>query len=185
MTQRERKLLCVSGTALALLVMTNGLILPCFQEKQSLETELQTLTETQLRQAERIQALQYLDDAISEHSAALSTASAPYPSLLSPEEMDSILTTLLLKWNLIPQTLTLQTGESCTVSAYQDADRTVECWVGRATVTAQGRTKNWLKLLDELQTSYPYLRLVSFTINGSMIQAEIAYYMQEASWEIH
>lgn len=102
MTKREQRLLMICLAALALVVDLRLLILPALEERGELTDTLQALTAEQTLRRSRIECLEYIDGAIAEKEQALAVASAPYYTYLSTEEMDRIVTELLLRHDFSP-----------------------------------------------------------------------------------
>ena len=105
MTKREQRLLMTCLAALALVVDLRLLVLPALVERRELTDTLQALTAEQTLRRSRIECLEYIDGAIAEKEQALAVASAPYYTYLSTEEMDRIVTELLLRHDFFPQQL--------------------------------------------------------------------------------
>lgn len=118
MTMRDHKLLALALAALAVLITVQGLFLPSLETEQTLNTEYGAIALERQNQQSRIQALSYLDDAIAQHEAAFDQASAPYYGYLSTEEMDGVVTDLLLRHDLLPRRLQLQQGVTGKLTDY-------------------------------------------------------------------
>lgn len=123
MTKRDRRLLGLSCTALALVVALQYLVLPAMEEKSALEDRFQTLTLQCQQWRSRLHALTYLDEAAEQRQAELDALAAPYGVYLTTEQMDAAITSLLLDHGLFPTALTLQPGYSGTVAPYLSAKK--------------------------------------------------------------
>ena len=196
MTKREKKLLGAALAALALVFAVQYLILPALEEKAALQDQLQSLTRNRETYDSRLHALTYLDEAIAAHQQELDALSASYSPCLSTEEMDSVITGLLLNHDLFPITLTLQVGKSGAAAPYLKEDKatkysydgmsldalvskpdvTVEeitqkgadfFYIGSAHLTASGAPEAWLSLLDTVSACHPDLRVVRFALMES------------------
>lgn len=193
MTARERRLLTLSLAALALVLDLRVLVLPAMEEQAALRTVLEQTREEQTARARRIQAVPEMAQAISTHEKALAEASAPYYPYLSTEEMDRILTDLLLSHGLEPRELALEAGRSGTLAPYLSGKSPklggtyggesllalLEAgeaqaiahggkdylYLAQARLTARGSGEAWLSLLDDVAENYPALRAASFEIS--------------------
>ena len=193
MTKREQRLLAVCFAALALVVDLRLLILPALEKHGELTDTLQVLTEEQTERRSRMECLEYIDGAIEEKEQALETASALYYAYLSTEEMDHIVTELLLRHAFFPQQLRLEVGRAGAAQAYLSsqkprvgpaydgislrtlaedapAERISEkggqyFYTASVSFTAQGG--NWVALLDDVAENYPALRVGDFALGAA------------------
>lgn len=196
MTNREKKLLGGALAALALVMAVQYLILPAVKEKAALQDQLETLTHSRELSLSRIHALTYLDDAMETHRRELDALSAPYSPYRSTEEMDGVITKLLLEHDLFPVTLTLEAGKSGTAVPYLEKAKAAKdpydgisldalmaqsdvtaaeitqkgddfIYIGAAHLTAAGTPEAWLSLLDAISAGHPDLRVDRFTLTES------------------
>ena len=192
MTKREQRLLMICLAALALVVDLRLLILPALEERRELTDTLQDLTAEQTLRRSRIESLEYIDGAIVEKEQALAVASAPYYTYLSTEEMDRIVTELLLRHDFFPQQLRLEEGRAgatqaylsserirvgpgydgiplCTLAEDAPAEEITErgqqyLYTASVSFTAQG--ENWLALLDDVAENDPAIRVAAFELGA-------------------
>ena len=191
MTRREQRLLGAALTVLALVVDLRLLLLPAWERKRELEQTLIELEEQQDLRLCRIQTAEGMEEAILAQEAALNEASAPsYPDL-STEEMDRIVTDLLLRHDFFPQTLKLEPGRAGHIGSYLSGEGTEKAgevydgiplsveasaeetaargrqylYTARAVFTARG--ENWLDLLDDIAENYPAIQVSAFQLTGS------------------
>lgn len=193
MTKREQRLLLIALAALALVVDLRLLILPALETREELEGTVQTLTEEQELRCSRVQSLDYIDEAIQEREEALATVSGPYYGYLTTEEMDRIVTEILLRHDFFPQKLTLEKGRAGMVQTYLSSEKkdagpvydgvplktlaesaTAEEIAARgqqylytATVSFSAQGENWLALLDDLAKNCPAIRVEAFELGAN------------------
>lgn len=190
MTKREQRLLLVTLTLLALVVDLRLLLLPAMERRAELREELRTLTQ---QQAERLRRMERVEDlATAAREAALAEATADYYPYLTTEEMDTIVTGLLLRHGFFPEELRVEEGRAGTTGAYLSGKRektggtydgislsslvetgTAEdiaqrgqtaFYTASASFAARGSREGWMALLDDLEAHYPALRAASFTM---------------------
>lgn len=174
MTVRDRRLLAVALTALAAVIALRWLVLPAMEEKSALEDRLRTLTrETQTRES-RLHALTYLDEAAAAHASELSAAAAPYAAYRTTEEMDTVLTGLLLKHGLFPRSMTLTEGQSGIPTAYLMPEKKKTAkkapYDGVPLAELARREDVTAEEIAEKGSRYFYTASASFTAEGSAQQ---------------
>lgn len=204
MTKREQRLLLIALAALALVVDLRLLILPALETREELEGTVQTLTEEQELRCSRVQSLDYIDEAIQEREEALATVSGPYYGYLTTEEMDRIVTEILLRHDFFPQKLTLEKGRAGMAQAYLSSGKkdagpvydgvplktlaesaTAEeiaakgqQYLYTSTVSFSARGENWLALLDDLAENYPAIRVEAFELGANdAVEATLVLFM--------
>ncbi len=122
-TERDRRLLRFVACCAAIAVSAQLLIRPALAKREELKADLDALETQQAEWQEKIDTLSTIDQTIEESRQTRKTASEPYyKGQLETREMDDIITALLLKHNLFPQSLALQPGDAGAVSRYLAPD---------------------------------------------------------------
>lgn len=130
-TEKDKRLLRFVACCAAIAVSAQLLIRPALAKRTELRDDLDSLEAQQTEWQEKIATLSTIDRTIEESTAARTQASEPfYKGQLETREMDDIITALLLKHGLFPQSLALEPGNAGAVSDYlapdmqtQDAER--------------------------------------------------------------
>ncbi len=199
-TERDRRLLRFVACCAAIAVSAQLLIRPALAKREELKADLDALETQQAEWQEKINTLSTIDQTIEESKQTRKTASEPYyKGQLETREMDDIITALLLKHNLFPQSLSLQPGDAEAVSSYlapdvqpdssssdessssEASDSTDETaapaestepryiHIGKASLEAAGDTADWLAFLDEVENTFGGLRVTDFTVTESRV----------------
>ena len=130
-TEKDKRLLRFVACCAAIAVSAQLLIRPALAKRTELRDDLDSLEAQQTEWQEKIATLSTIDRTIEESTAARTQASEPfYKGQLETREMDDIITALILKHGLFPQSLALEPGNAGAVSDYlapdmqtQDAER--------------------------------------------------------------
>lgn len=195
-TEKDKRLLRFVACCAAIAVSAQLLIRPALAKRTELRDDLDSLEAQQTEWQEKIATLSTIDRTIEESTEARTTASEPfYKGQLETREMDDIITALLLKHGLFPQSLALEPGNAGAVSDYlapdmqtQDAesdsadtsdssttDSAPEAsapryiHIGKASLEAMGKTEDWLAFLDEMERTFGGLRVTDFTVAESHV----------------
>lgn len=122
-TEKDKRLLRFVACCAAIAVSAQLLIRPALAKRTELRDDLDSLEAQQTEWQEKISTLSTIDRTIEESTAARTTASEPfYKGQLETREMDDIITALLLKHGLFPQSLALEPGNAGAVSDYLAPD---------------------------------------------------------------
>lgn len=122
-TEKDKRLLRFVACCAAIAVSAQLLIRPALAKRTELRDDLDSLEAQQTEWQEKIATLSTIDRTIEESTEARMQASEPfYKGQLETREMDDIITALLLKHGLFPQSLALEPGNAGTVSDYLAPD---------------------------------------------------------------
>lgn len=122
-TEKDKRLLRFIACCAAIAVSAQLLIRPALAKRTELRDDLDSLEAQQTEWQEKIATLSTIDRTIEESTAARTQASEPfYKGQLETREMDDIITALLLKHGLFPQSLALEPGNAGAVSDYLAPD---------------------------------------------------------------
>lgn len=122
-TEKDKRLLRFVACCAAIAVSAQLLIRPALAKRTELRDDLDSLEAQQTEWQEKIATLSTIDRTIEESTAARTQASEPfYKGQLETREMDDIITALLLKHGLFPQSLALELGNAGAVSDYLAPD---------------------------------------------------------------
>ena len=122
-TEKDKRLLRFVACCAAIAVSAQLLIRPALAKRTELRDDLDSLEAQQTEWQEKIATLSTIDRTIEESPAARTQASEPfYKGQLETREMDDIITALLLKHGLFPQSLALEPGNAGAVSDYLAPD---------------------------------------------------------------
>lgn len=122
-TEKDKRLLRFVACCAAIAVSAQLLIRPALAKRTELRDDLDSLEAQQTEWQEKIATLSTIDRTIEESTAARTQASEPfYKGQLETREMDDIITALLLKHGLFPQSLALEPGNAGAVSSYLAPD---------------------------------------------------------------
>ena len=122
-TEKDKRLLRFVACCAAIAVSAQLLIRPALAKRTELRDDLDSLEAQQTEWQEKIATLSTIDRTIEESTEARTQASEPfYKGQLETREMDDIITALLLKHGLFPQSLTLEPGNAGAVSDYLAPD---------------------------------------------------------------
>lgn len=122
-TEKDKRLLRFVACCAAIAVSAQLLIRPALAQRTELRDDLDSLEAQQTEWQEKIATLSTIDRTIEESTEARTTASEPfYKGQLETREMDDIITALLLKHGLFPQSLALEPGNAGAVSDYLAPD---------------------------------------------------------------
>lgn len=205
MTERDKRLLMIVGCALVILACFQYMIRPALDEREELYAELDELTNTRYAWEAEIAILPGLDPAIAEGEQARTEAEAPYYTALETREIDDIITRLVLAHGLFPQSLILTEPTPGSVADYVHAEVTTlrpqmsprYVKIATAKLEMQGAVEDWVKMLDEINASFPGLRVTGFSIEdvtfigatgesetASLIVAELEVYTRGVREEV-
>lgn len=122
-TEKDKRLLRFVACCAAIAVSAQLLIRPALAQRTELRDDLDSLEAQQTEWQEKIATLSTIDRTIEESTEARTMASEPfYKGQLETREMDDIITALLLKHGLFPQSLALEPGNAGAVSSYLAPD---------------------------------------------------------------
>ena len=122
-TEKDKRLLRFVACCAAIAVSAQLLIRPALAKRTELRDDLDSLEAQQTEWQEKIATLSTIDRTIEESTEARMQASEPfYKGQLETREMDDIITALLLKHGLFPQSLALEPGNAGAVSDYLAPD---------------------------------------------------------------
>ncbi len=122
-TEKDKRLLRFVACCAAIAVSAQLLIRPALAKRTELRDDLDSLEAQQTEWQEKIATLSTIDRTIEESTEARTQASEPfYKGQLETREMDDIITALLLKHGLFPQSLALEPGNAGAVSDYLAPD---------------------------------------------------------------
>lgn len=122
-TEKDKRLLRFVACCAAIAVSAQLLIRPALAQRTELRDDLDSLEAQQTEWQEKIATLSTIDRTIEESTEARTQASEPfYKGQLETREMDDIITALLLKHGLFPQSLALEPGNAGAVSDYLAPD---------------------------------------------------------------
>ena len=195
-TEKDKRLLRFVACCAAIVVSAQLLIRPALAKRTELRDDLDSLEAQQTEWQEKIATLSTIDRTIEESTAARTQASEPfYKGQLETREMDDIITALLLKHGLFPQSLALEPGNAGAVSDYLAPDMQTQdaqsdsadtsdssttdsapvasapryIHIGKASLEATGKTEDWLAFLDEMERAFGGLRVTDFTVAESHV----------------
>ena len=122
-TEKDKRLLRFVACCAAIAVSAQLLIRPALAKRTELRDDLNSLEAQQTEWQEKIATLSTIDRTIEESTEARTQASEPfYKGQLETREMDDIITALLLKHGLFPQSLALEPGNAGAISDYLAPD---------------------------------------------------------------
>lgn len=122
-TEKDKRLLRFVACCAAIAVSAQLLIRPALAKRTELRDDLDSLEAQQTEWQEKIATLSTIDRTIEESTEARTQASEPfYKGQLETREMDDIITALLLKHGLFPQSLALEPGNAGAISDYLAPD---------------------------------------------------------------
>lgn len=122
-TEKDKRLLRFVACCAAIVVSAQLLIRPALAKRTELRDDLDSLEAQQTEWQEKIATLSTIDRTIEESTEARTKASEPfYKGQLETREMDDIITALLLKHGLFPQSLALEPGDAGAVTDYLAPD---------------------------------------------------------------
>lgn len=122
-TERDKRLLRMVACCAAIVVSAQLLIRPALAKRTALQDDLDSLETQQAEWQAKIDSLSTIDETIKESTAQRTEASEPYyKGQLETRQMDDIITALLLKHSLFPQSLALEPGEAGEVTSYLAPD---------------------------------------------------------------
>lgn len=122
-TEKDKRLLRFVACCAAIAVSAQLLIRPALAKRTELRDDLDSLEAQQTEWQEKIATLSTIDRTIEESTEARTHASEPfYKGQLETREMDDIITALLLKHGLFPQSLALEPGNAGAISDYLAPD---------------------------------------------------------------
>lgn len=174
MTERDKKLLYFAGLALFLYLFFQFAFFPALQARNAAQAHL--------ADAEEAQAVMQMDIARqpaagTDVQAALSdrgTAAAPYYRLMTSDELDTLVTTLMLDHNLLPLSLTIGDREAQSITGYSASALTDSRAAPAVHSGAQDPVNRILGGLQprswsgvQVQADYLQSAAVSFTASGN------------------
>lgn len=140
-TEKDKRLLRFVACCAAIAVSAQLLIRPALAKRTELRDDLDSLEAQQTEWQEKIATLSTIDRSIEESTAARTQASEPfYKGQLETREMDDIITALLLKHGLFPQSLALEPGNAGAVSDYLAPDMQTQDAQGDSADTSDSST---------------------------------------------
>lgn len=140
-TEKDKRLLRFVACCAAIAVSAQLLIRPALAKRTELRDDLDSLEAQQTEWQEKIATLSTIDRTIEESTAARTQASEPfYKGQLETREMDDIITALLLKHGLFPQSLALEPGNAGAVSDYLAPDMQTQDAQSDSTDTSDSST---------------------------------------------
>ena len=140
-TEKDKRLLRFVACCAAIAVSAQLLVRPALAKRTELRDDLDSLEAQQTEWQEKIATLSTIDRTIEESTAARTQASEPfYKGQLETREMDDIITALLLKHGLFPQSLALEPGNAGAVSDYLAPDMQTQDAQSDSTDTSDSST---------------------------------------------
>ena len=122
-TEKDKRLLRFVACCAPIAVSAQLPIRPALAKRTELRDDLDSLEAQQTEWQEKIATLSTIDRTIEESTEARTQASEPfYKGQLETREMDDIITALLLKHGLFPQSLALEPGNAGAISDYLAPD---------------------------------------------------------------
>ncbi len=168
-SSRDKKLLMWTSIAALLTGFWQFAYRPLLDEREELLTAVEEAEAARGEQILKIRALDLFDETAAAREEALREAAAPYYDLLETHEMDGIVTGLLLKHGLFPESLRLEEGRPELPEPYrrapeEDGEEGTAGFVQTATAVlrASGPVESWNAFLDEVVNEQPGLRVVRF-----------------------
>lgn len=165
-SERDKKLLMWTSIAALLAGFWQFGYRPLLDERRELRSAVEEAQTAREEQIFKIRELGFFDEAIAAGEQARKEAASPYYGLLETHEMDGIVTGLLLKHGLFPESLRLEDGEPRLPDPYRlapEEDGAAEfVHTATAVLRASGPAESWNAFLDEVVNERPGLRVVRF-----------------------
>ncbi len=165
-SSRDKKLLMWTSIAALLTGFWQFAYRPLLDERGELRSAVEEAEAARGEQLFKIRELDVLDETVAAREEARREAAAPYYDLLETHEMDGIVTGLLLKHGLFPESLRLEEGKPELPEPYRRApeeDGEGEfVHTATAVLRASGPVESWNAFLDEVVNEQPGLRVVCF-----------------------
>ena len=193
--QGDIVLLKVLACVLIVFFSFRFLILPGFEKHQDLELEKENLEAQQLDMQQTIDSAPFMQEKIVKQKAALKEVSKGYYDLMENQEVDELITGLILKHNLFPVYLSIaepvagiplsyylasvEASKTHTLTAYEELDGETESETETSAdgsdlaeslpvpVTIQGKESDIKSLLDDIARNYPGIQARSFDMSSS------------------
>lgn len=173
-SERDKRLLMLTGIAGILMLSGRFLIHPAFERGQELEYAITEISAVHEERQTRMSELEDLDEAITRQCLALDEASKPYYKPLAAWEMDALITELAVKHGLFPESLSLTEAVPGMVEPYifapeeEPPETSLEdggILLAKARLEASGEAAQWQGFLDDVARNYPGLRVTHVEVS--------------------
>lgn len=121
MTERDKKLLYFVGLALFLYLFFQFAFFPALEARDAAQADLADTEEAQTVMSMDIARQPAAEADVQAAFQDRSAAAAPYYGLLSSDELDTLVTTLMLNHNLFPLSLTIGDREAQSMTGYSSS----------------------------------------------------------------
>ncbi len=172
-TARDRLLLALLLIIVILAGSVNYLILPALNRKADLEIELDDLRTQKKEMAYIIASGEAAAAELTLAQQQLAAAIERLPVALSNKELDTLITGLELRCNLLPTALTIQDAKETVVLPYNRAAEAAKQTGGSLltsmlTLKCSGSQTDFLRFMDLLSAEYNYIRLTKFAVTAAI-----------------
>lgn len=173
-SERDKRLLMLTGIAGILMLSARFLIQPAFEQGQELEYAITEISAVYEERHTRMSEWEELDEAIARQRLALDDASKPYYKPLAAWEMDALITGLAVQHGLFPESLSLTEAVPGMVEPYifapeeEPPETSLEdggVLLANARLEAIGEAAQWQAFLDDVARNYPGLRVTRLEVS--------------------
>lgn len=171
-TERDKRLLMLTGIVGVLTLSVRFLIWPAFERGRNLEGGVAEVSAAYEERLASKNKLNELNEIIEQRRPALDEACKRYYKPLAAWELDALVTELAVRHGLLPENLSLTGAVQGMVEPYIFApeDETEDEFLENAGVMlanvqleASGETPQWQAFLDDVSRNYPALRVTRFS----------------------
>ncbi|MEG1559654.1 MAG: hypothetical protein RRY79_04255 [Clostridia bacterium] len=160
LTKRDKVFIIILLFAVIIFLFVNFLILPTLNKKSELEANILTANDEKFNMETVILTLEGMKAAVKNNEEAVATASKDFYPMITPKDIDHLLTGIMKEYNLKPYSLDMGTGPALvgiapyfasefSTNGYNEAILSA-VYTETVTLTATGSRENFMRLFDRL-----------------------------------
>lgn len=117
-SSRDKRLLCISGIALFLVLFVRYGVVEMLAQRAVLEESRDAAQQVQAEMQQRISLAQGIDDIIAQNEEKLAAANGNFYDTMANDEIDALVTGVVLDHNLVPLNLIIAEASAQPITAY-------------------------------------------------------------------
>lgn len=177
-SERDKRLLMLTGITAILTLSVRFLIYPAFERGKKLEHDIDKISAVYDERRARMNERKNLDELVARQRLALDEASKSYSKPLAGWEMDALITGLAVRHGLFPENLSLTNAAPGMVEPYifapseEPSEDSTEVPIedggvllANARLETSGEPAQWKAFLNDVAQNYPSLRVTHFEVS--------------------
>lgn len=196
LTERDKKLLVLLGLFLIIVVFGYFVMLPMYEHLGEIQTELETAETEKMERETKIMMLPTTKTSLNMLKEQLSESVSVYYKEMPSQEIDRLLTFIVLDHDLQAKQLTISMPEDyCSLSPFAPSELAAQyeetsmlgIKVVAASMSMSGDIDDLYEIIDDFSLEYPAIRLVSYSFggkSGDSLEVELEVYMYTDEWDL-